>query len=85
MRKAKDCQGSPLSWEYYNKVTNLMDNVFENLKKYPAKDVRTVYTKEYPYPLVWGDFNEICANIMYKYQKNIDQVLPYDGLGKPYR
>ena len=76
---------TPLSWEYYNKVTNEMNNIFENLKKYPAKDVRTVYTKEYPYPLVWGVFNEICANIMYKYQKNIAQVLPYDGLGKPYR
>lgn len=58
-------------------MIKLMDEKYNNLKRYPSKDVRQVYSYEYPYPLEWSEFNKISHKYFYKYNDKILKNLPY--------
>jgi hypothetical protein len=69
---------TPLTNEWYNKTNNKMDMIYEKLKKYPSKNVRQVYTKEYPYPLKWSELaGQIFHPIVFKYNNKLSKDLPY--------
>ena len=57
-----------------------MDNVYENLKKNPAKKIRENHPnegKKSNYPLEWGFFNKVSHKMFYKYRKRINTELTY--------
>lgn len=66
-----------LTNDWYKSMIKLMDEKYDNLKRYPSKDVRQVYSYEYPYPLEWSEFNKISHKYFYKYNDKILKNLPY--------
>ena len=69
---------TPLTNEWYKSMMKLMDEKYEELKKYPAKDTRQVYSEKYPYPLRWTELlGQIYHPIVYKYEDKLMKDLPY--------
>ena len=67
-----------LTNEWYKQLMLLMDNKYDNLKKYPSKDVRQVYSDEYPYPFGWNELlGKIFHPLVYKYNDKILKSLSY--------
>ena len=70
------CQ-TQLSKEWYNKMMNVMDTIYEDLKKYPARHPSDVYSTDYPYPL---RHTQVCGDIfhplIYKYREHVLKTLP---------
>lgn len=66
-----------LTQKWYNELINKMNEIYLDLKKYPAKHVRQVYSKEYPYPLEWADFNKNIHKLVFLYKDKILKNLPY--------
>ena len=72
---------TPLTNEWYKQLVEKMDIIYEDLKKYPSKEIRQVYTKEYPYPLEWTELlGKIYHPIVYKYNNKILKGLPRNSL-----
>lgn len=69
---------TPLTNEWYKQMMELMDEKYNDLKKYPSKNVTQVYSKEYPYPLEWNELlGRIYHPFVYKYKDKILKNLPY--------
>lgn len=63
--------------DWYASVYNLMDNIYEDLQKYPARHPFEVYTELYKYPLAWTELlGDIFHPLCLKYSKHINQSLP---------
>lgn len=71
-------KNTPLTNEWYKQMMNKMDYIYDNLKKYPSKNVDQVYSDEYPYPLQWNELlGQIFHPLVYKYNDKILKILPY--------
>lgn len=69
---------TPLTNEWYKQMMQLMDEKYNELKKYPSKSLQQVYSKEYPYPLEWNELlGRIFHPLVYKYNDKILKNLPY--------
>tara|TARA_Y100000590_G_scaffold387583_1_gene461276 strand:- start:5244 stop:6044 length:801 start_codon:yes stop_codon:yes gene_type:complete len=69
---------TPLTNEWYKSMIKLMDEKYENLKKFPSKTTRQVYSQNYPYPLEWNELlGRIFHPIVYKYEDKLMKDLPY--------
>lgn len=69
-----------LTTEWYDSMIQKMDNVYEDLKKNPAKKIRENHPtegKKSNYPLEWGFFNKVSHKMFYKYRKRINTELTY--------
>lgn len=69
---------TPLTNEWYKNMIKIMEEKYEDLIKYPSKDVRQVYSREYPYPFQWTELlGQIYHPIVYKYKDKLIKDLPY--------
>jgi hypothetical protein len=70
-------KNTPFTNEWYNSMLQKMNDVSEELKKYPSTHPQQVYSDTYKYPLRWAELlGEIFHPICYKYNKNILQTVP---------
>lgn len=71
-------KNTPLTNEWYKQMIQLMDEKYENLKKYPSKSPQQIYSYEYPYPFAWNELlGRIFHPLIYKYNNKILKNLPY--------
>jgi hypothetical protein len=70
-------KNTPFTTEWYNTMLQKMNEISEQLKKYPSTNPQQVYSDTYEYPLRWAELlGEIFHPICYKYNKNILQTVP---------
>jgi hypothetical protein len=76
---------TPFTTEWYSNMIKLMDDIYEDLKKYPARHPLEVYAENYKYPLKWTELlGDIFHPLCLKYYSHINQNLPKFKL-IPYR
>lgn len=79
---------TPLSKDWFNAVTNNLNNKYEELKKHPPRVPREMKGQQYrlkdgttfvsQYPFRWAEIaNEHLARMEYKYINNIKNHMPY--------
>lgn len=68
---------TPLTTEWYRQLIEKMDSNLQQLKKFPAKDPRQVYSPEYPYPFEWTEIlGQIFHPLVYQYKHHALKTLP---------
>jgi len=71
-------KNTPLTNDWYEQMMKLMDEKYEELKKYPSKSPQQIHTKEYPYPFSWNELlGQIFHPLVYKYKDKLYKDLPY--------
>jgi hypothetical protein len=91
---------TPLSYDMYLGINDLLDKNYEALKKYPAKTpfdkkkkpaipwLPFIFNSKKGYPLPWTVFGNIFHPLNYKYRAHVKNTLPADelyNLGLSYR
>jgi len=65
------------SHEWYNQLLTKMDENLDQLKKFPSKEPRQVYSKAYPYPFMWTEIlGQIFHPLLLKYKEKVRNDLP---------
>jgi len=66
---------TPLTHEWYKTLMRKMDENLDQLKMFPSKDCRQVYSRAYPYPFEW---TEILGQIFHPLLLNYKTKIRYD-------
>jgi hypothetical protein len=68
---------TPFTTVWYNQLIQKMDSNLEQLKQFPAKEARQVYSPHYPYPFEWTEIlGQIFHPLVYQYRNHVRKTLP---------
>lgn len=68
---------TPLTRRWYWRMLSVMDEIYEQLKAYPARQPQEVFSNEYPYPLTWTELlGNVFHPICYEFREHFSRVLP---------
>lgn len=63
---------TPLTYEWYNKLIQKMNENLDQLKTYPSTHSAQIYSPSYPYPFMWTELlGQIFHPLLLNYKENI--------------
>jgi hypothetical protein len=63
---------TPLTFDWYNKLLDKMNENIDNLKKFPSTHSRQVYSVAYPYPFMWTEIlGQIFHPLLLNYKERV--------------